>query len=257
MYEITAIPYGYQYYPGPAVFYFSAWFEWVRLELYFWLLKSEQYVVLLDTGMDQFYADKANPAVVRAVGDEKAELVIEVDPIVALARHGIRAEDVDYVILSHLHLDHIACVPRFPRAVFITSRHGLEWTLDPPYSQLVNPIFMPREILEFLRDEAASGGRVILSDDEAEPLPGVRTIRTGGHSQCSQVILAQSSAGCVGFGVDNTMLYEHVEKRIAVGSPIDVIDAYGALDILTAEANLIVPGHDPKVMERYLQGRIV
>ena len=256
MYEITAIPYGYQYYPGPAVFYFRSWFEWVRLDFYFWLLKSEQHVVLVDTGMDQFYADKANPAVIQAVGDEKVKLVVEVDPIAALAQHGVSAEDVDYIILSHMHLDHIACVPRFPRAVFITSRHGLEWTLDPPYSQLVNPIFMPREILEFLRDEAGAGGRVMLTEDEAEPLPGIRTVRTGGHSECSQVILVQSGQGSVGFGVDNAMLYDHIEKGIAAGSPIDVIDAYRALDILAAEADLIVPGHDPRVMERHSGGHI-
>lgn len=256
MYQIRAIKYGSQYYPGPAIFYFSRWFEWVYIDFYFWLLQSDRHTILIDTGMDQAYADKANPHIVRALGDEKGVIHITIDPLAALAEHGVEPENIDYVILSHMHLDHIACVPRLPRAIFVTSRSGLEWTLDPPYEQLVNPIFMPREVLEFLREEAANGGRVILTEDDAAPLPGIRSVRTGGHSYCSQIIFVETAKGTVGFGADNVIMYENYEERIPAGSPVNVLDAYRALDLLAAESDIVVPGHDPRVDEIHPNGMI-
>lgn len=257
MYRVRAIRYGSQYYPGPAVFYFRHWGEWIYLELYVWLLQSSELTILVDTGLDQAYADKANPHIIKNLNDDRGELKIDIDPPEALLRFGVQPDEVDYVIISHFHLDHIACVPRFPGSTFITSRYGLEWTINPPFPGLVDPIVTPREILEFLYEEANKpGGRVVLTDDDATPLPGIRTVRTGGHSIGSQVVFVETEKGTVGLGADNLITYEHLEDRIAPGSPVSVLDALGAIELLENEAHIIIPGHDPDLYKRYPEGII-
>ena len=74
-YQVTAIKYGNQRYPGPAVFWFSRWFDWVYLDFYFWLVRGNGQTILVDVGMSQEHADAANPFLTQWVG-EKAVIQI-------------------------------------------------------------------------------------------------------------------------------------------------------------------------------------
>jgi glyoxylase-like metal-dependent hydrolase (beta-lactamase superfamily II) len=213
----------------------------------------------VDVGLDQAYADEANPYIIQRLNDDtRGELKIDIDPPDALMELGVSPDDVDYVIISHCHLDHIACVPRFTAPTFVTSRYGLEWTMNPPYPDIVDPIATPRKVVEFLYEESQKpGGRVILTDDDATPLPGIRTVRTGGHSMDSQIIFVETEKGTVGLGVDNVITYEHLENHIAPGSPVNLLDALRAMELLEKEADIIIPGHAPDFYERYPDGIIV
>jgi len=255
MYRVTALKYGSQYYPGPAIFWFSRWFEWVYLDFYFWLVQSDQHTILVDVGMSQEHADRANPHIQRMVG-KKATIMISEDPLDVLAREGVRAEDVEYVIVTHTHLDHVCNVAKFPRATFITSRRGLEWITRPPYPQLVNPVAIPQDAVDFLTTVAAPLGRLRLTEDREEVLPGIVTIRSGGHTMDHQVVLIDTAKGRVGLIIDNAPTYANLDGKIPVGSPFDVVAAAQSLDLMFNEADIVVPGHDPDVTNRYIGGRI-
>jgi glyoxylase-like metal-dependent hydrolase (beta-lactamase superfamily II) len=257
MYRLRGIRYGSQDYPGPAVFYNMYWEQWIRLELYFWLLQSEENTVLVDVGMDRAFASYVNPHVAERLGNDRGAFRIDIDPPDALAQLGIKATDIDYIILSHYHLDHIAAAPRFPKSTFITSRYGLDWVLHPPYPGLVDPFSMPQEVISFLSEEThKSDGRVILTEDDATPLPGIRIVRTGGHTVDSQIIFVDTQRGRVGLASDNVITYEHLENQIAPGSPMNVLDALKAMEILKKEADLIIPGHEPNLFKIYPDGII-
>lgn len=47
----------------------------------------------------------------------------------------IKPEDIDYVILSHLHLDHAGGVGAFPNAQYIVHKREVEWGFSPECSQ--------------------------------------------------------------------------------------------------------------------------
>ena len=42
-----------------------------------------------------------------------------------MVRLGYRPADVRYVVMSHLHLDHVGCMPLFPQATFVVRRQEL------------------------------------------------------------------------------------------------------------------------------------
>lgn len=95
-----------------------------------------------------------------------------------LARSGVDRLDVDLVVLTHLHVDHVGWTmsagrPFFPNAHYVVHRDDYEWVTatrgDRPYV---------RENVLALD----ASGRLELVDGPAEPLPGVRLIRTGGHT---------------------------------------------------------------------------
>jgi glyoxylase-like metal-dependent hydrolase (beta-lactamase superfamily II) len=90
----------------------------VRTAMQTWLLRSEGRTILLDTGIGN---DKERPGV-------PPWSHLASDYLGNLARAGVRPEDVDLVINSHLHLDHIGWntrrvggewVPTFPNATYL------------------------------------------------------------------------------------------------------------------------------------------
>lgn len=258
MYRVRAIKYGSQFFPGPWVFYIKYWGEWIYLEFYFWLVQNEKHNILVDVGMDRARAERYNPHIINLLKDKRAEIKVDIDPPEALRQIGIQPQDIDYVILSHSHIDHIGCVPCFPKATIIMSRYGLEWIMNPPYPNLVDPEVNPKDIVEFLFIESCKpNGRVLLTDDEASPLPGIRTIRTGGHSMDSQIIFIETNKGMVGLGVDNLITFENLESNIAPGSPLNLLDSLRAMELLKQEADFIIPGHDPGLYNRFPNGIIV
>jgi glyoxylase-like metal-dependent hydrolase (beta-lactamase superfamily II) len=86
-----------------------------------WVLRSEGRTILIDTGIGN---DKTRPAV-------DAWDHLSLDYLGNLARAGVRPEDVDLVVNTHLHVDHVgwntrlvdgAWVPTFPNATYLMPR---------------------------------------------------------------------------------------------------------------------------------------
>ncbi|MFB8347730.1 MBL fold metallo-hydrolase [Streptomyces niveus] len=91
-----------------------------------WLLRSEGRTILVDTGVGN---DKSRPAV--ASWDH-----LSLDYLGNLARAGVRPEDVDLVINTHLHVDHVGWntrlsdgtwIPTFPNATYLMPRADFEF----------------------------------------------------------------------------------------------------------------------------------
>ncbi|RSM44629.1 MBL fold metallo-hydrolase [Amycolatopsis balhimycina DSM 5908] len=90
-----------------------------------WLLRSEGRTILVDTAVGN---DKHRPAV-------PAWDHLRLDYLDRLREAGVRPEDVDLVVNTHLHLDHIgwntrladgAWVPTFPNATYLMPRADFE-----------------------------------------------------------------------------------------------------------------------------------
>jgi glyoxylase-like metal-dependent hydrolase (beta-lactamase superfamily II) len=91
-----------------------------------WVLRSEGRIILIDTGIGN---DKTRPAV-------EAWDHLTLDYLGNLARAGVHPEDVDLVINTHLHTDHIGWntrlvdgewVPTFPNATYLMPRIEFEY----------------------------------------------------------------------------------------------------------------------------------
>ncbi|MEV8612095.1 MBL fold metallo-hydrolase [Amycolatopsis sp. NPDC051373] len=94
-----------------------------------WVLRSEGKVVLVDTGVGN---DRARPQI--PLFDHLAT-----DFLAGLAAVGVGPEDVDVVVNTHVHYDHVGWntrpdgdgwVPTFPNATYLIPRADAEW-FDP------------------------------------------------------------------------------------------------------------------------------
>ena len=111
----------------------------------------------------------------------------------SLNEMGIKPEEIDYVLLSHMHFDHASGLTErvaegeyaavFPRAGIIVSSE--EWyEMRNPNKRSGNTYWR--------RNWEAVADRVETFESEREILPEVKMFKTGGHSKGHSVILIES-----------------------------------------------------------------
>lgn len=114
----------------------------------------------------------------------------------------VRPEEVDYVIPSHLHLDHIGWnthpgpagepLITFPRARHLFHRADWEFFTSPSYYQAEGPEGRPYKIVTNCLLPVGDGGRMELIEDEATVTDEVTVLHTPGHTPGSVTVLVQS-----------------------------------------------------------------
>ncbi len=253
-YSVTAVKYGEQNFPGPAVFLHSNWYEFFNLPLFYWVLQGQGKTILVDTGMDPEHMEEANPGVVAAFG-EKCRFRMEPEDRIErkLQTMGIALADVDYVVLTHFHIDHCYNVAKFPRATFLASRKGWTNITAPKYPQMVPPHAFPRSVWHYLTTQAWTRFRLV---EDGEVLPRIRVFWTGGHSLCHQAVVVEGTRGKVVLPGDIVATYRHIEENIPVGFCYNVIEVLDAMARIREEGGTLVASHDVKVLERFPGGKI-
>lgn len=250
-YSITALKTATHRAPGPVFFYQREFDRTVEVNCYFWLLKGEGHVVCVDTGMGT-QGDPWWPADSAARAREAFLVGPGEDTAAALGREGVSPEDVDTLILTHLHFDHCGNTPLFRRARIVVSRRGWANFLDPPHPLLAP---YPMDVLGYVRDRM--GEQLWLAADEEEVLPGIRVMWVGGHTVCSQAVSVDTVKGRVILAGDVVFLYRNLEEDIPVGLQVSLGECLRAMDRFRREADEVLPGHDPEILVRYPGGRVV
>ncbi len=256
-YTIKAIKYCQQEVPGPQMFFMAAWDEWRVADFYLFVLRRDDgQVLLVDTGVRD--VDEIQPITVAGVGHRgrfQMDMATQNIPLL-LRREGIEPEDVDGVLLTHLHYDHCSNAKLFSNARFFVSRTGWHLTLDPPHPALTPDILFPRDVLAYFANEARD--RLVLVDDEApEILPGIGAFYVGGHTLCGQAFTVQTSEGLAVFPGDTIFYYENLEKNHPVGAAVDIKQCYAAMDRVRRSGGFLVPPHDPLLLRKYPDGVVV
>jgi glyoxylase-like metal-dependent hydrolase (beta-lactamase superfamily II) len=145
------------------------------------LIETEHGRVLIETGMGSRWSDKEK---------ERYALTPLVEPDNVLKELGLSNDQVQAVVISHMHFDHIGgavrslngeLVPTFPNAKYFVQRG--EWE----FAQSANA----RARASYRRDDwepLAKTGCLTLIDGDHEILPGVSVAVTGGHTAHHQVV---------------------------------------------------------------------
>ena len=135
----------------------------------------------------------------------RAQRAVTGRPILpALRDAGFDPATVDVVAVSHLHFDHAGGLltsdgdRAFPRARVVAQADEWRFALG------TNPRLQASYEQADLR-LVEPWGRPAAADGDAEVLPGVEVIRTGGHSGGHQAIVVRGPAGVVGFFGDLCM----------------------------------------------------
>lgn len=130
----------------------------------------------------------------------------------SLRASGVSPVDVDFVVNTHLHVDHCGCNDLFPNAR--TVAHRFE---DPPVGTMA---------IQF---------RTFL-------LPGVELVPTPGHSRGSMSVFVSSSRRTAICG-DAIPTKENYEKHVPPFINIDRALAIKSMDAILEWADMVVPGH--------------
>jgi glyoxylase-like metal-dependent hydrolase (beta-lactamase superfamily II) len=256
-YSIKAVKFAEQTVPTPQMFHMSGWGEWMTADFIFFILRRDDgQLCLVDCGIRD--VDEIQPLVVDGVG-QKGRFRMDMDrqniPLL-LEKEGVDPADVEYVFLTHLHYDHCSNLKLFPKARFVVSRRGWHMTLDPPALEMVPDILFPRDILAYLANEARD--RLVLVDDFASDIvPGIGAFYVGGHTMCSQAITVRTEKGLAIFPGDTVFYYRNLEENHPVGLAVNVAECYMAMKRIRETADILVPPHDPQLLERYPDGVVV
>ncbi|MCU1415619.1 MAG: metallo-beta-lactamase superfamily protein [Microbacteriaceae bacterium] len=210
------------------------------MDFFTWVVLGNGHTIMVDTG----YAGSPST-------DRGRRVSREVEA--TLSTVGIAPEDVDHVVITHLHFDHAGNNGLFPNATYHLQRTEMEFATSPAMRH-------PQVSLPYVVDDVAAmidllfAGRLDLHDGDAEILPGIRLVRLGGHSPGSQMVLVQTERGTVALIGDVAHYYANIEQRRPFPTLVDVPGTYSAYERILDEVNdleHVIPGHDPLVLERY------
>ena len=146
------------------------------LPIYAWYIEGGSQKVLVDTG--------ANAEHMRKYRNFEATDINTFED--ALARVGLKPEDIDMVIQTHLMLDHCANTRKCSKARVIVQQAELEFAIAP------HPILAPTYIRELFM-----GLNLQLVTGHTEILPGIELIPVPGHSPGCQAVSVNTTKGKV------------------------------------------------------------
>ena len=170
----------------------------------------------------------------------------------ALAEAGLTVEDIDIVLASHLHFDHVGgftrrtedgrLVPRFPRARYVA--HAEEWADATHPHERNRASYLPDDFVPL-----QEAGVLTLVGDNAEIMPGVSYRRSGGHTAHHQVVMIRSAGATAVFAADMYPTSVHVPDPWIMGYdlyPMDTLAFKRAFAREAAEREyLVFFEHDP------------
>ena len=186
-------------------------------------------------------------------------------PEAVLAKTGFRPEDVDTLVLTHLHFDHAGNFEAFPNARIYVQRREYERWIEvlakiPDLSvgkQNWALSSMDAEVIERF-SAAVRDGRAVLLDGDAEIAPGVHCrLAADTHTFGSQWVEVETRSGPYVIAGDCVYWYSNIERMwppgYVQGNPWNLLTAYDRLKTLVGEDRLerIIPGHDMQVFTRH------
>jgi len=209
-----------------------------------WLIRGNNRNILVDAGFyrEQFFKQWKVSGFLK--------------PSDAVARAGVKPEDVTDVIVTHMHWDHADGMDLFPNARIWVQKDELEYYAGSAWqSRRTHGGIDPDDVLAAVKLNLA-GKLTLVNGDAQEILPGITCYTGGKHTYASQFVGVAIAAGIVVLASDNLYLYENLEKHAAIAATLDADSNLGAQDRmrqLAGDPARIIPGHDPAVMTRFPQ----
>jgi glyoxylase-like metal-dependent hydrolase (beta-lactamase superfamily II) len=213
----------------------------LRMDYNFWVIRSADAIILLDTGYD--------------IGARDWLDEISVLPTPAgLELLGIDPAAVDMVITSHFHYDHLGYLGLFTNAQVVSGQAEYDYWFGKWRANELAGEFTIAEHLEAVR-RAEHDGRLRLISAETDVYPGITVYPVGGHCPGELLTLVRSANGPKILAADAAHFYEQIENEwpfFAFTSLTEMKAALGFINKLAAETGAeVIPGHDGRVRDKH------
>lgn len=255
---------------------------------------NENYIIPLDLGdftvdksvfyLRRFAGEKeAGKRIAAYIGGAKKKIVVDTGPVEferilkyhpiststapkpeqeierQLAKAGVKPEEIDLVILTHLHWDHVGGLTKFPNADFIVSQEELRFALAPlPCLYLSYEALQLGMVPEFLKVIDRMNA---VDMREKEIVDGVKVIPLPGHTPGSIGVVVDTRKGPYVITGDAVNTYANLngspgerQRYLMNGYYTDLKAMWQSFemvdDIVRHDFSKVIPGHDPLVFQK-------
>ena len=184
------------------------------------VLKAHDRVFLFEAGLGDSLSEKEK----KVYGtDGKSRLESGLDSM------GLTVEDINYVILTHLHTDHCGgavkkkgrkYMPRFPHATYIIGQREWDDAMHP--DERTRAVYSAERLLPL-----EESGQATFIDCDTELFPGINLVFTGGHTRGHFGIEIQSGRRKVFYYSDIFCTSAHMKVPVVAAAdlyPLDTMD---------------------------------
>ncbi len=207
------------------------------IPIYCWYLEGGDRKILVDTGeMSPIISDDRQEAIGGRIHTFEE----------GLERWGLKPEDIDLVIHTHLHNDHCENDYKCCNARFMVHRRELERIHDP------HPLDF--RYLEDYIEDVEENGQIEVVDSDVRAAEGIRLIHTPVHTEGGLSVAVDTDRGLAiitGFCVIRENFFPPASVRameMEVIPPGTLVNSYRAYDIMLEikkRADILIPLHEP------------
>ncbi len=164
-----------------------------------------------------------------------------------LGKWGLKPEDIDVVIHTHLHNDHCENDFKCENAVFYVHEKELERIHDP------HPLDF-RYMEDYIEDVEENGQIKVITGDR-EIVPGISVMHTPAHTEGGLTVFVDTPSGraaITGFCVIRENFFPPKEilamemEVIPPGTHVNAYDAYDIMIEVKKMADILIPLHEPE-----------
>ena len=210
-----------------------------------WYIDGSNKKILVDTSFKD----------ARASSKMHAPFVVERGPeqeiVRILGKIGVKPEEIDIVILTHLHWDHSQNNDLFKNAECIIQREELRYAIAP-----LPPHRGQYEALTAgMRPGWLDTPKVSMIDGDREIADGVSVICTPGHTPGFQSVVVQTQKGRIVIAADTVNTYENwgsskLGTHLPGGIYVNLEHYWQSLEKIERIADIVLPGHDAAVFKK-------
>lgn len=179
-----------------------------------------------------------------------------------LKKLGIDSSEIDMIIFTHLHWDHVYYLNKFPQAELYVQRAEYEFAIKP-----IPLYYKSYEYNQKGIKPQFEGRKFNLLDGECQIIDGIYVYPSPGHSIAHQTVVVNTKDGeyhCCG---DLIFTYDNVKEIPEIGYDItppgrflNIVDTWNSIVELKKRAKskeFILPSHTPEMVDIVKSGKVL
>lgn len=167
------------------------------------------------------------------------------EPLQLLSQFDLAPGDIDLVIHTHLHYDHVGNNHLFESATKLAQKHELEYAEHPSVPIMEKEYFVESHGFPSQFDRSA----ISAVEGDQTVMPGLDLLSLPGHTPGSQGLLIETASGALCYPGDLVMVTENMSEETPVGLHTDLQECENSRKKVIALDARVIPSHDMRMFK--------